>query len=111
MDKLFKTFYDVSGLSREQMVALSSEAQETIEDLAVGLKGISGLLLAAANNEDWGSINNQVSDTAILIERMSDMILLCKQASGNLNYHLKQCDTAPVVRRKATSQPDQGGEA
>lgn len=111
MDSLFNAFHDVSGMSREQIATMANEAQETIEDLAVGLKGIGGLLLAAANNQDWGSINNQVSDTAILIERLSDMILLCKQASGNLNYHLKQCDTAPVTRRKATSQRGQGGEA
>ena len=72
------------------MASTASKAQEAIEDLAVGLKGIGSLLLAAANNEDWGSINNQVSDTAILIERMSDIILQCKRASGNLNYHLNQ---------------------
>ena len=90
MDSLFNGFFDVTGMSREQMISTAGEAQETIEDMAVGLKGISGLLQAAVNNEDWGSINNQVSETAILIERMSDIILLCKRASGNLNYHLNQ---------------------
>ena len=90
MDSLFNVFFDVTGMSREQMISTAGKAQETIEDMAVGLKGISGLLQAAVNNEDWGSINNQVSDTAILIERMSDIILLCKRASGNLNYHLNQ---------------------
>ena len=90
MDSLFNGFFDVTGMSREQMISIAGKAQETIEDMAVGLKGISGLLQAAVNNEDWGSINNQVSDTAILIERMSDIILLCKRASGNLNYHLNQ---------------------
>ena len=90
MDSLFNGFFDVTGMSREQMISTAGKAQETIEDMAVGLKGISGLLQAAVNNEDWGSINNQVSDTAILIERMSDIILLCKRASGNLNYHLNQ---------------------
>lgn len=90
MDSLFNGFFDVTGMSREQMISTAGKAQETIEDMAVGLKGISGLLQAAVNNEDWGSINNQVSDTAILIERMSDIILLCKRASGNLNYHLYQ---------------------
>ena len=90
MDSLFNGFFDVTGMSREQMISTASKAQETIEDMAVGLKGISGLLQAAVNNEDWGSINNQVSETAILIERMSDIILLCKRASGNLNYHLNQ---------------------
>ena len=102
MDSLFRDFYDVSGMSREQMASTASKAQEAIEDLAVGLKGIGSLLLAAANNEDWGSINNQVSDTAILIDRMSDMILLCKRASSNLNYHLNQ-PTAP-------HPPDKGGK-
>ena len=90
MDSLFNGFFDVTGMSREQMISTAGKAQETIEDMAVGLKGISGLLQAAVNNEDWGSINNQVSETAILIERMSDIILLCKRASGNLNYHLNQ---------------------
>jgi len=90
MDSLFNVFFDVTGMSREQMISTAGKAQETIEDMAVGPKGISGLLQAAVNNEDWGSINNQVSDTAILIERMSDIILLCKRASGNLNYHLNQ---------------------
>ena len=90
MDSLFNGFFDVTGMSREQMISIAGKAQETIEDMAVGLKGISGLLQAAVNNEDWGSINNQVSETAILIERMSDIILLCKRASGNLNYHLNQ---------------------
>ena len=99
MDSLFNDFFDVTGMSREQMISTAGKAQETIEDMAVGLKGIGSLLLAAANNEDWGSINNQVSDTAILIERMSDMILLCKQASSNLNYHLNQ-PTAPGSQDK-----------
>ena len=90
MDSLFNVFFDVTGMSREQMISTAGKAQDTIEDMAVGLKGISGLLQAAVNNEDWGSINNQVSDTAILIDRMSDIILLCKRASGNLNYHLNQ---------------------
>ena len=93
MDSLFNGFFDVTGMSREQMISTAGKAQETIEDMAVGLKGISGLLQAAVNNEDWGSINNQVSETAILIERMSDIILLCKRASGNLNYHLNQPST------------------
>ena len=102
MDSLFNGFFDVTGMSREQMISTAGKAQETIEDMAVGLKGISGLLQAAANNEDWGSINNQVSETAILIERMSDIILLCKRASGNLNYHLNQ---------PATPSPkDKGGK-
>ena len=102
MDSLFNGFFDVTGMSREQMISTAGKAQETIEDMAVGLKGISGLLQAAVNNEDWGSINNQVSDTAILIERMSDIILLCKRASGNLNYHLNQ---------PATPSPkDKGGK-
>lgn len=102
MDSLFNGFFDVTGMSREQMISTAGKAQETIEDMAVGLKGISGLLQAAVNNEDWGSINNQVSETAILIERMSDIILLCKRASGNLNYHLNQ---------PATPSPkDKGGK-
>ena len=102
MDSLFNGFFDVTGMSREQMISTAGKAQETIEDMAVGLKGISGLLQAAVNNEDWGSIHNQVSDTAILIERMSDIILLCKRASGNLNYHLNQ---------PATPSPkDKGGK-
>lgn len=99
MDSLFRDFHDVTGMSREQMASTASKAQEAIEDMAVGLKGIGSLLLAAANNEDWGSINNQVSDTAILIERMGDMILLCKRASSNLNYHLNQ-PTAPHPQDK-----------
>lgn len=102
MDSLFNVFFDVTGMSREQMISTAGKAQETIEDMAVGLKGISGLLQAAVNNEDWGSINNQVSETAILIERMSDIILLCKRASGNLNYHLNQPATP--------SQKDKGGK-
>ncbi len=111
MDKLFKTFYDVSGLSLEQMVALSSEAQETIEDLAVGLKGLGGLLCAAANNQDWGSINEQASNTAILIERVSEAIICCKLASANLNHHLNKPTHQQAPSRSASHQQNQGGEA
>lgn len=111
MRSLFQSFHDVTGLSQDDIAELANEAETTIENLALGLNGLGGLLYAAANNQEWCDINEQASNTALLIQEISKAILCCKSASSNLNYHLRQPGHQPAQHRKASRKPGQGGEA